>query len=783
MMQFKIFSLRKGLGINMKKSFLLAISLITALTVTTTFSGISPVAAAGTSSLSILERVETSDNNGLIRYKYLDENGNEVTPDTNSNKKDSTRKASPLPKTYDSREHGYVTPIKDQGVTGSCWAFAAIKSLESDSIIQNLSTLSDTDYSESHLVWYSASHLSDTSDPLYGDYVSRNETDTSSYYTVGGNAYIAGFILANGWGAVNESKAPFSGNTTQNLKEMVSSMSQKPDSLRTEADIHLKNVNFYDEKNTDEIKNAIIEHGSMDVSLYYNTSNMYHDASVSSAYETSHTSSDANHCVTIVGWDDDFNTFSTKAPGNGAWLIANSYGSDYKYNNNGYYWVSYYDTSLCDFCTFEADSADSYDTNFQYDGIGWDDMYYGKEDVRFSNIFTNNTDSPKEISAAGLYTYGTGQSYKIQVYRNITGSLPTSGTLINECTTTGTIDQAGYHTVSLATTAAIAAGEKFSIVVTYYSKNNSTVYVPIEGENRPFSSLSHFTSKSGQSFIYDNGKWMDNTAYISGSNDFFKTQKNNNNICLKALANTITSEEYNNTIDSYSSPAPDTADSPDPEVSTAAPVISSGPASVKTPAPSGQIPGTTNSPAPLTTDSSTSSGSSAAPDTTQTVTKTETCFVTLNKTKLILGKGESIKLPIKVTPSSAYRQLTYQSANKKIAYVNKKGIIRTKKTGKTTITIKTKQGLKVKIKLTVKKAPGKIRILSKKHILKKGQTKKLSIRLSAKSASYKKSFHSSNKKVISVSSSGLLKAKKRGKAKITVTTFNHKKASIVIRVK
>lgn len=38
----------------------------------------------------------------------------------------------------------------------------------------------------------------------------------------------------------------------------------------------------------------------------------------------------ANHCVTIVGWDDNYprDNFANRPSGDGAWLIANSYGTN-----------------------------------------------------------------------------------------------------------------------------------------------------------------------------------------------------------------------------------------------------------------------------------------------------------------------------------------------------------------------------------------------------------------------------------------------------------------------
>ncbi len=158
--------------------------------------------------------------------------------------------------------------------------------------------------------------------------------------------------------------------------------------------------------------------------------------------------------------------------------------------------------------------------------------------------------------------------------------------------------------------------------------------------------------------------------------------------------------------------------------------------------------------------------------------------VTLNKKSLTLGVKETFSLKATVKPSNATnRKLTWISDKPKTVAVSKSGKVTAKKAGKATITAKA-DGKTAKCTITVKAAPKKISLNAKKKTLKKGKSFQIKVKLlPKKTASNKITYTSSKRKVASVSSKGKIKALKKGKAVITVKTFNGKKAKITITVK
>ena len=155
---------------------------------------------------------------------------------------------------------------------------------------------------------------------------------------------------------------------------------------------------------------------------------------------------------------------------------------------------------------------------------------------------------------------------------------------------------------------------------------------------------------------------------------------------------------------------------------------------------------------------------------TATLGKVSATFTVTVKNPSITAKADSSVIytksktttKINVVKDGVTGNATFRSSNKKVATVSSNGIVKAKKSGKVNITVQVGNHKQV-VKITVKKPTMKLVKSSAK--LKKG--KKVTIKVKAAPVS-KVTFKSSNKKVATVSSKGVVKAKKKGTATITV---------------
>jgi C1A family cysteine protease len=380
-----------------------------------------------------------------------------------------------LPSSYDLRTYGYVTPVKDQGSCGSCWAFGSYGPLESWLLMNAAETW---DLSENNLKNYHGFDFAPCS---------------------GGNADMSTAYLARWSGPVSEADDPYH------------DYDDRP-SPGGPCRKYLEGVLWFFTAN--DIKNALMTYGGMYVEMYMNSA--YYNSFEYTYYYSG--SNSGNHAVTLVGWDD--NKAVTGAPGSGAWLVKNSWGA--AWGDSGYFWISYYDTVAVKYSVAFCDavSTSSYTTNHQYDPLGWTtSLGYGTTTAWAANIFTPTAD--EQLTAVSLYAVDNATSYIISIYDTFNGS--TFSGLLGSVS--GTLSNSGYHTIPLASPINLTTGNDFSIVVKFTTPDYNYP-IPVEMDFAGYSSGA--TAGPGQSYVSSAGTtFTDLTTYSKYANT---------NVCIRGLA-------------------------------------------------------------------------------------------------------------------------------------------------------------------------------------------------------------------------------------------------------
>lgn len=345
-----------------------------------------------------------------------------------------------LPEKYDLRELNLVSPVKDQGSMGSCWAFGMTAALESALLkfMNYNSTFSENAMTDAMLIY-----------SPYGELCT---------YEGGFNLNAIAYVLS--WlGYCSKDSAPY---------DELGKISAQ---IRTENDIHIQDIVLIphepgDEYSINNVKNAIIKYGAL--AAYINSKStsdeddsIYYNEDTFAQYNPSREISD--HAVCLVGWDDNFakEKFNETPDGDGAWIVKNSWGSDW--GNEGYFYVSYYDTTFCAFpdkieeC-FVAISLENtilYNKNYEYDFAGLTEFYIDHGDT-ITYVNTYESTGNDVIAAVGTYFNDEGIDYDIEIYVN--------DELVY--TQSGVSPFYGYHTIKLEKYVSINDGDYFSIAIT-----------------------------------------------------------------------------------------------------------------------------------------------------------------------------------------------------------------------------------------------------------------------------------------------------------------------------
>ena len=392
------------------------------------------------------------------------------------------------PASYDLRDLGYVTPVRDQASCGNCWAFATYGSLEGW-VKKNDSE--DADFSENHLKNY---HGHD-----WGPCEGGNDAMSTAY-------------LTRGDGPVEETDDPFN------------DWDDRPSPGGTPGKYVRNVLEFW---NDDDIKNAIMNHGALYTTMYSNSS--YYNSNEHTYYYDG--ASGSNHAVTLVGWDD--NKAVTGAPGNGAWIIKNSWGDFW--GEDGYFYISYHDATAVSMAVAFTDAvaSSSFTDIYQYDFLGLVNTFgCGKETIWGANIFTSARDG--DLVAVGTYLVQNNTSYEIKIYGAFDNGAGTFSSQLGS-TVTGSVAYGGYYTIDLPSPIPLTAGDDFAIVIKFTTPSYNFP-VPLE---KASTGTSAATASPGQSYYSCSGVTFTD---ITGFNATM-------NVAIKGLALSITDTDEDGVAD------------------------------------------------------------------------------------------------------------------------------------------------------------------------------------------------------------------------------------------
>lgn len=430
-----------------------------------------------------------------------------------------------LPASY---KTALLPALKNQSPHGTCWAFCLIGLTEIN--LMKKGEIESPDLSELHLAYFTKNSAVDPLGGTEGDFI---VTDNGSVLSQGG-VLEQGLATLEKWqGAADEETVKYGRDD-----EMIATIGL-PEGIAYDDAAHVQSyyieqVDLSKFRSTKDIsmlapvKKLIMDQGA--VGIIFGALNGYVATTSASTYSEKYNSFynpeylTRNHAVVVVGWDDNFpkEHFSTTAPGDGAFLVKNSWTTEDSASHDsfsGYFWMSYYESSLYDrFYAVDAEAADNYDNNYQYDSYGLSTS----SAKAGANVFTAHAQdgvNGEILEAVSFYALVANADYTINIYTDIEGSFTDGNKTLRE-TITGKTSYGGYNTVVLDTPILLAPGEKFAVAVEMNTYGIMTEYCGLN------SSSMTTTSKPGQS-------------YKKLYNDNWQSMDDNGNIWIKAYTNNV----------------------------------------------------------------------------------------------------------------------------------------------------------------------------------------------------------------------------------------------------
>ncbi len=337
-----------------------------------------------------------------------------------------------LPSKYSSKDLGFTLPVRQQHAN-TCWAFGTLSTFETLLLASG----------------ENAQHLAPEHTNYWGA-VRPDGTGWQRETSSGGYSYIPLGYLTSWAGPINEADFPEEVSTQEDYNNFTT----RPTYGLTEA------VYFNKDADRNSIKSLIYNYGAVvgsfnaDIDNYLSSNNCFYCAD-----ESLTPAELVGHCISVVGWDDDFpkENFSESKSGtpnnNGAWLIKNSW-SEYA-GDKGYYWISYEDVWLYDKIFGPSYALTSYEKlndgikmyQNEIDGATYEFSYFTYTNRVFSNITYMNaftfTETDRNLDKVIFESTAVGADYTIY-YIPFGKNNPTTDVDFWDKLFEGTVTHSGY---------------------------------------------------------------------------------------------------------------------------------------------------------------------------------------------------------------------------------------------------------------------------------------------------------------------------------------------------
>ena len=449
----------------------------------------------------------------------------------------------------------YVTPVTNQYKTELDWAFATASSIESNYLINNGTELNISELQMGYSVSYNLGDGINQYGYMFGGRINGEEQKPIVLDAIAGStlvgAPVIGNYLSQRRGVVTEKTSGLVLND-DNYKTIVDSSSGKTSDVSLN-EYNVNDVIYYQPKSgkcyandfesLKAIKQMVASYGAVQSKIHFRVGMgdilkpLDESTNVKQVIPYVHNPKDSiyTHSGTIIGWDD--NCLASKfadseggiPEGDGAWIVKNTKGTEYylgkdgdtsyikdddhpttvKIGDEGYYYVSYYDSAICNSIMAVDNVTPTLNTNnysYTKGTIIPLPLDAPKKALLMSKYKKQKTDT-EILESFTVYTLGADDNVKI--YYGTTTDF-SKATLVAEATT----EFEGYKNIK--TSKKIAVADEYYIFIDYSRKD--THEIPLDliittSSAKDTESIINYEKnpKTGVSFYsLDNGKtWTD----------------------------------------------------------------------------------------------------------------------------------------------------------------------------------------------------------------------------------------------------------------------------------